>query len=158
MKNKNNLIVVAISIGLVVCLCTAVVAAAALILATSKTPLLAKKEIKPGDVIAAFQAAGLEAEGSYLMSPEDYGLAPLADEGIRFLIPSLGPDNGGRVLYFKDPAYLAKSEEFYTRMGKEMAALHSWVFVRDNILVQINGELPEEQARKYEAVLQNMQP
>jgi hypothetical protein len=39
------------------------------------------------------------------------------------------------------------------KLGKENAAFFSWVFVKDNILVQINGNLPEEQAKKYEAAL-----
>jgi hypothetical protein len=34
--------------------------------------------------------------------------------------------------------------------------LFSWVFVKDNIVVQINGDLPEEQAKKYEAALNGL--
>ena len=40
-------------------------------------------------------------------------------------------------------------------MGASFAMLFSWVFVRDNILVQINGELPEAKAKQYETALRS---
>ena len=36
------------------------------------------------------------------------------------------------------------------------AAFFSHVFVRDNVLVQINGELPGDKAKQYDAALQAM--
>ena len=41
-------------------------------------------------------------------------------------------------------------------MGKSSALFFSWVFVKDRIVVQINGDLPEDAARKYEAALNGM--
>jgi hypothetical protein len=52
------------------------------------------------DILAAFRAAGLEAESARAMTRDDYGLAPLLGTGYRFLIPSLCPDCGGRLYQF----------------------------------------------------------
>ena len=92
------------------------------------------------------------------MKPEDYGFAPLGDEGLRFLIPSICSDCGGRVMYYSDRYYLEKTKKYYDDLGKESAALFSWTFVRDHILVQINGDLAEDDARKYEAALNAAKP
>ncbi|MCI0397429.1 MAG: hypothetical protein L0322_21180 [Chloroflexi bacterium] len=77
-------------------------------------------------------------------------------EGIRFRIPSLGGDVGGRVLVVDNQVDLEITREFYQSLGESSAAFFSWVFVEGNALVQINGDLPEAQARKYEAVLQSV--
>lgn len=117
----------------------------------------------PADVIAAFQDAGLEAESPTPMTREDYGLAPLvAEEGIRFVIPSLCDDCGGRVLSFKSRADLDKMKSYYDRIGKASAAFFSHVFTLidvprgDYILVQINGDLPDDAAAQYGAALESL--
>jgi len=88
------------------------------------------------------------------MTKDDYGMAPMtAVEGIRFLIPSLCPDCGGRVLSFASPEDLEMTKAYYVELGRASAIFFSWVFVKDNILVQINGDLPEERAKQYEVAL-----
>jgi len=109
--------------------------------------------LKPQDVVDSFMASGLEVGETYPMQPDDYGFAPLGDEGIRFLIPSICDDCGGRIIYYKDLDYLQKAKDYYDNLGKETAALFAWAFVNDHILVQINGELPEDRAREYEKAL-----
>lgn len=105
-------------------------------------------------VVDAFKAAGLEAENPRAMTVEDYGLAPLvAIEGVRFFIPTLGTNVGGRVMSFSSGSDQTLIRDFYVDLGKQSAAFFSWVFVRGNILVQINGTLPEDNARQYEAAL-----
>jgi hypothetical protein len=79
-----------------------------------------------------------------------------AKEAIRFLIPSLCADCGGRLYSFTSAENLELMRSYYVRLGEASAILFSWVFVRDNLLVQINGSLPEAQARKYEAALQTL--
>lgn len=110
---------------------------------------------KAAQVVDAFRAAGLEAEGARPMKrPDDYGLAPMTDaEGVRFFIPSLGEESGGRVLSYAAPADVETAQKYYSGLGRQSGALHSWVYVRDNILVQINGALPEEKASAYESAL-----
>lgn len=110
----------------------------------------------PADAVAAFKAVGLEAEDTRAMKPDDYGLAPLIGEGMRFFIPSLCEDCGGRIYAFDNQDDLEKMKTFYVTMGEESAILFSWVFTKDNILVQINGDLDEATARQYETALNNL--
>lgn len=107
----------------------------------------------PDAVIAAFKAAGLEAEAARPMTKDDYGAAPLVGTGARFLIPSLCADCGGRVIVVADAAERARLVDFYEELGKQSALAFSWVFEKGPVVVQLNGDLPEEQARKYEAAL-----
>lgn len=107
-------------------------------------------------VIAAFKSAGLEAEAPKRMAREDYGMAPLVGEGVRFLIPSLCADCGGRVFAVPVVAERDRLAGYYQEMGKASAAFFSHVFVRDNIVVQINGDMKDDQAAKYETALKGM--
>jgi len=107
--------------------------------------------------IEAFADAGLEVEGPRPMTRDDYGAAPLvANEGTRFLIPSLGEDSGGRVLSFETPEDRDKTKEYYDSLGRESAMFYSHTFVKGNLLVQINGELSDDRAAAYDAALQRL--
>lgn len=105
------------------------------------------------DVISAFKSAGLEAENPTPMEPKNYGFAPYVCKGARFLIPSLGEDSGGRVLACPNAADRDAIAGYYERLGKKSAAFFSWVFVKGNVVVQINGDIEEDKARKYERAI-----
>jgi hypothetical protein len=104
-------------------------------------------------VLAAFKAAGLEAESPKAMTRKDYGLAPYVCKGIRFLIPSLGEDAGGRAFFCPRKGDGDKLAKYYNSLGEQSAILFSHVFQQPPYLVQINGDLPDEQAAKYEEAL-----
>jgi hypothetical protein len=107
-------------------------------------------------VIAAFKAAGLEAESPKAMTRKDYGLAPYVCKGIRFLIPSLGEDAGGRAFFCPRKGDGEKLAKYYNSLGEQSAILFSHVFQQPPYVVQINGDLPDEQAAKYEMALQQL--
>ena len=108
-------------------------------------------------VVDGLKAAGLEAESTRPMAQEEYSLAPMmTTEGIRFFIPSLGEDRGGRILIFDDVEKRDTTRDFYVKAGEQNALIFSWVYVKDNVVVQINGDLPEDQAKKYETALQSL--
>lgn len=111
----------------------------------------------PQAVIDAFRVAGLEAESPTEMGPGDYGLAPYVGEGVRFLIPSMGEDKGGRVIVVEDADERAQLVDYYESLGKTSAAFFSWVFTKGDIVVQINGSLAEDVARQYEAALNGLE-
>lgn len=120
------------------------------------TPVFQKRV--SADVIAAFQAAGLESENTRPMTDDDYGIAPnVAEEGTRFFLPSLCDGCGGRVFSFSSPQNLEILKTYYVTISESSPAFFTWVFEKDNILVQINGDLPEEQARQYEAALETLE-
>ncbi len=105
----------------------------------------------------AILAAGLEFESPRPMEKDDYGMAPMsAQEAVRFLTPSVCADCGGRLFSFSSQADLDLMQKYYEELGRQSALLFSWVFVKDNILIQINGDLPEDQALKYQASLDGM--
>lgn len=105
-------------------------------------------------VIAEFKAAGLEAEDVHKMAPDEYGLAPMVGEDAqRFVIPSLCSDCSGRVFLVTNDGDRARLRSYYDELAKASAAFFSWVFECKHLLLQINGDLPEEKARQYEAAL-----
>lgn len=109
------------------------------------------------DARNAIVEAGLEFEEYYEMTNDDYGLAPMnAVEAWRFLIPSLCADCGGRIYSFDDPAKLGAMKEYYDKLGEASAIFFSWTFVKDNILIQISGDLSETQALLYQQALANI--
>jgi hypothetical protein len=106
-------------------------------------------------VIDAFKAAGLEMENPRPMSkPTDYGAAPTVDtEATQFSIPSLAEGGGGHIYNFASDADLEKMIQYYANASTDN---FSWVYVKDNILVQLDGRLTEERAKRYEAALSNV--
>ncbi|MFZ3150224.1 MAG: hypothetical protein WA116_00915 [Anaerolineaceae bacterium] len=124
-------------------------------LAIPPTPTFALWTVQ--DAQAAITTADLEFVSPYPMTKDDYGPAPLsAQEAIRFLIPSLCADCGGRIYSFATQEDLDLMENYYTELGKQSALLFSWVFIKDNLLIQLNGNLPEAQALEYQAALTNI--
>ncbi len=108
----------------------------------------------PDNVVEAFKRAGLEVGVWHYMLPYDYGQAPrVADAAIRFYIPSLCADCGGRIFVFTSLEDLLSTQQYYDNLGQGNPSLASWLFVKGNILVQINRALPGDQARKYEQAL-----
>ena len=118
----------------------------------------AAKPVTGGDVVAAFKAAGLEAEGIKEMGPKDYGIAPYVCKGTTFVIPSLGKaadgsDQGGHVYVCENAQDLATIQTFFKKVGEASALLASHLYVKGNTLLQINGKLDKALADKYGAAL-----
>ena len=124
--------------------------------ATATVAAPAGAAVSTQSVIDAFKAAGLEAENTHAMTLADYDVAPFPREGTRFFIPSLDEDSGGRVMRYESVADAELAKRGYDERGQARAMLFSWAFIKGDIVVHINGTLPEEQARKYEAALQGM--
>lgn len=109
------------------------------------------------DAIAAIQTAGLEFVDPHPMTKDDYGMAPMsATEAVRFLLPSVCSDCGGRLYSFSSQADLELMRNYYEELGRQSALFFSWVYAKDNLLIQINGDLPEDQALMYKDALENL--
>jgi hypothetical protein len=111
------------------------------------------KQVTGDDVVKSFKNAGLQAENPSPMTKDDYGLAPYVCKGTHFFVPSIDPTAGGRVFICDNDKDRDLLNSYYTELGRSSAIFFSWVFVKGNVLVQINGDLPENTARKYEAVI-----
>ena len=112
-----------------------------------------------GQIINHLAAAGLEIESPRAILPEDMNGAPIPltmKDGMHFHIPSLCSDCGGRVFSFVSERDLEQVRRYYVNMANADPRLFSWVFVKDNVIVQINGSLPGNKAKEYEAALLNM--
>ncbi|BBE51156.1 hypothetical protein OYT1_ch1609 [Ferriphaselus amnicola] len=88
-----------------------------------------------------------DIEFQYLMSPKNYGAAPYVCEGARFAILSLGDDAGGRIFFCKKMADRNRLANYYRELGKSSALFFSWVFVKGNVVLQLNGDLSEQRAK-----------
>jgi len=84
-------------------------------------------------------------------------MAPMkAEEGKRFYIPSLGENAGGRIMSYDDQGDLEEMKKYYDDLGEESAMFFSWTMAHENILIQINGDLPEEKYEEYKAALESL--
>ena len=122
------------------------------------TPTSTYHSFTAQQAIDAFQAAGLEAVDPFLMEPSDYGTAPLvAVDGIRFFIPSLCEICGGHVFSYCSHEDLVLHKNYFVVLGIASAKF-SWLYEKDNLLLQITGDLPKAQAEQYEQALQSLIP
>lgn len=105
---------------------------------------------KVAQVESAFKSARLELATPHAMTSEDYGTVPrVAKEGVRFFIPSLGGQKGGRIYTFASAKDLQTVQQYYA----SQPGTPPWIFVKDNILVQIHSDLPENRANQYRNAL-----
>lgn len=115
------------------------------------------KEVTPDDVVAAFQDAGLEAENPTEMTKDDYGVGPMkSKEGVRVTVPQVCSDCNARIISYENEADLDEMKEYYDSMGEESAMLFSWTAKHKNILIQVNGDMEEEEFNKYKKALESL--
>lgn len=135
-------------------LTTAIIMACIMAGCTGSTP---EPRVTGADIIAAWKAAGLEAENVRPMTADDYGLVPYIckADATRFYIPSLGEDNGGRLYVCDSAADADKIAAVYEKIGEASAMLATHVLRAGDgrIVAQINGTLPDDKAAAYGAAL-----
>jgi hypothetical protein len=109
------------------------------------------------DVAAAFQDAGLPAQIVRGESKEERdGLSGfMAVDSLRFRI-SEGEEEMGMVMCFENAGDLQRMRNYYLGLNRSLPQFKSWLFVKDNILLQINYEVPEHTARAYAAILDTL--
>jgi hypothetical protein len=110
---------------------------------------------KNSQIIEAFKAAGLEVENPRQMTkPQDYGKIPAIDvECTQFAISLPEIDAAGHIFSFASEDQIEKMVQYYADASADN---FSWVYVKDNILVQLDGRLEEEKAKQYEAAMGNV--
>lgn len=109
------------------------------------------------DALKAFEDAGLEVVNARAMTKDDYGMAPMkAKEGKMFTVPSVCDDCNVRVMSFEKDSELKETKDFYDDLGKESAMLFSWTIGHKNILIQLNGDMVEEDYEKYKEALEGL--
>ncbi len=109
------------------------------------------------EIIAAFHDAGLTADVIQAIAKDERdGFAIwMAVQATPF---QLSPQQGerGLLLTFNNPADLEITRAYYLELNNALPRYSSWLFVKGNVLLQINGEVPEARAREYAAVLESL--
>ena len=119
------------------------------------TSALADRLYTSMDVITAFQAAGLEVGAVKPLAVEPGSPLPQSYmEATRFLIPSLGEGNGGRVFSFANVTERDMVYEYYKYLP--LPGFSSWVSANGLLVLQINSALPREWWLEYDAVFQGL--
>jgi hypothetical protein len=114
--------------------------------------LVVNRDPAAEEVIQAFRDEGLEVgEVQSISRSEDRSLIPKTyEEQVSFTIPLSGERVKGRVFTFPSRETLDPVREYYEEFGSMFS---SYVYVEGNVLVQIAGDVPENQAERYGEVL-----
>lgn len=89
--------------------------------------------------------AGLEVAGLRTLQ-DDNELPPGAESGQQFTIPAHCADCGGKILVFRNDTDAGRMADTWRAMGQH-------VYVKNGVLLQINGSIPAEVANQYGEVL-----
>lgn len=114
-------------------------------------------DLSPSDVIEAFKDEGLPVEDARKMTKDDFGMSPMkAKEAEIFTTPFVCDGCNVRVLSYDKASKLDEMKDYYDNLGEESAAFFSWTVKHKNILVQMNGDMDEEDYEKYRDVIEGL--
>ena len=99
------------------------------------------------DVVQQFKDDGLEVGETSDLPNKEFG--NIREEGIRVLIPSLGDDAGGRLFLFDNDDDLATAKAYYDDLGNAGSMFYSHTHQAGNLLLQMNGDMSDEDFKKY---------
>lgn len=105
-------------------------------------------------VIEQFEVEGLEIGAVSDLDNSEFG--NIREEGKRILVPSLGADNGGRLYRFSDDADLQQAKSYYDGISNSGPLFYNHTYQSGNLLLQMNGEMSDEDFAKYTAVLDEL--
>lgn len=117
--------------------------------APTAVPTNTPTPLTSAQIIEHFKTKGLEVGQTYTMKAEDYKVDMTGHEGTGFYIPSLCDECGGRVIVVNDPKSFQLLRDYYVNLGKDSPLFFSWVYTKDNVILQINGDLAPAKAAGY---------
>lgn len=120
---------------------------AMILMACSSAPALT-----PQQVVDGFKKAGLPVGEARTIAAQDYGAAPKVCDGVIFPLTAL-KDANGRAFVCKTNEDRDRLAGYYRELGKASALFFSHVYVKGSVVLQLNGELPEADARRFEGAL-----
>ncbi|MBJ8107427.1 MULTISPECIES: stress protein [Bacillus] len=122
--------------------------------ATESKPKQEAKKPEPittTSLINEFKKAGLEAENATDLPQKEFG--NMRKDGKRILVPALGQDNGGRLFEFSKKEDLEKAKKYYDDLSNSNPILFSHTYAKRNFLLQMNGDMKDEEFNKYKEVM-----
>ncbi|WP_375296222.1 MULTISPECIES: stress protein [Bacillus] len=122
----------------------------------TKTPTESKQEKKEtkvtvDSIITEFKNAGLQVENPTDLPQKEFG--NLQKEGKRIVVPALGEDKGGRLFEITKKEDLEKVKKYYDELGNSAPMLFSHTHGKGNFLLQMNGDMKDEEFAKYKDVM-----
>ncbi|MES9700745.1 stress protein [Bacillus sp. JJ927] len=119
----------------------------------SKPKQEAKKPepVTTASLINEFKKAGLEAENATDLPQKEF--ENMRKDGKRILTPALGDDKGGRVFEFSKKEDLEKAKKYYDELSNSNPMLFSHTYAKGNFLLQMNGDMKDEEFNKYKEVM-----
>ncbi len=117
------------------------------------------------EILQAFYDAGLNVMEPKIMTRNDYGIAPLlAEEAVSFGAQfaefvfenedgSIEQFNYGRLFLVRDENDLQTIKAVYDDLGKEAAMLYSHTYSKGDTLLQMGGDVSDEDFALYTAVI-----
>ncbi|MED1512791.1 stress protein [Bacillus proteolyticus] len=123
--------------------------------ATESKPKQEAKKPEPittTSLINEFKKAGLEAENATDLPQKEFG--NMRKDGKRILVPALGQDNGGRLFEFSKKEDLEKAKKYYDDLSNSNPILFSHTYAKGNFLLQMNGDMKDEEFNKYKEVME----
>ena len=105
-------------------------------------------------VIDSFEEKGLAVakQKSVFNALAKGSSANIEEEAVSFDIPSLGKDVGGSINTFKYKIELEELQRHFLDLNKK-GDFHTWSYAKDNVLIILTGNVPENIARQYEKAL-----
>ncbi|HDR7718441.1 stress protein [Bacillus albus] len=112
-----------------------------------------KKETKitVDSIITEFKNADLQAENPTDLPQKEFG--NLRKEGKRIVVPALGEDKGGRLFEITKKEDLEKVKKYYDKLRNSAPMLFSHTHANGNFLLQMNGDMKDEEFTKYKDVM-----
>ena len=108
------------------------------------------------DAVQAFQAVGLPIEILQLSKDQrDLFSNQVALQSTQFAIPTQGEPTLARgiIFSFQNEKDLQQVRDYYMALDNSLPQYASWLFVKDNLLLQINRNIPEDVAKQYAEAL-----
>jgi len=117
---------------------------------TVKPTATVPRKLKPSDASDAFKRASLDVVNARQMTSADYGTIPMiADEAMRFFVPSIGDNRGGRIYSFSSNANLLRVKQAAEAVVNSQGA-HPWVSVNSNLVLELSGSMSSTLAAQYQ--------
>nr|WP_255289880.1 stress protein [Bacillus cereus] len=122
----------------------------------TKTPTESKQEKKEtkvtvDSIMIEFKNVGLQVENQTNLPQKKFG--NLRKEGKRIVVPTLGEDKGGRLFEITKKEDLEKVNKYYDKLGNSAPMFFSHTHAKGNFLLQMNGDMKDEEFAKYKDVM-----
>ena len=69
------------------------------------------------------------------------------------MVPALGEDSGGRLFKFKNTSDLEKAKSYYDELSNSGPLFFSHTYAKGDFLLQMNGDMKDEEFAKYKQVM-----